>query len=271
MASFVIHHVLGMEFLKILENNFQQTLTEDEKKDFLLGNLIVDSTRIKEKNQSNYSQAIQKEKIKTHFRSETDRELCVQAPILSAFIEKYASLFDGNFSVLGYFFHLYTDKMFFEDLFQRTFTTLDKMSEKTLRLNEVDHILVHKNGKIYDPLVFWSSDGLYQDYTTMNHMILTYYNEKFDKEALFAHLPFFINPGIEEVDFENGEEVLNRTIHFISESEKQTTKYLNIFDEQQVLKFMASTGTQFIETYGIWIEKTLSRKNLKPKVIQRVL
>ena len=47
MASFVIHHVAGLKFLDKLENDYGIVLSDKEKNQFLLGNLIVDSTRCK--------------------------------------------------------------------------------------------------------------------------------------------------------------------------------------------------------------------------------
>ena len=47
MASFVIHHTAGLNFLKQLEEKYHVVLTEEQKKQFLLGNLIVDSTSLK--------------------------------------------------------------------------------------------------------------------------------------------------------------------------------------------------------------------------------
>ena len=45
MASFVIHHISGEAFLNELEKE-GVVLSDTEKKQFLLGNLIVDSSRI---------------------------------------------------------------------------------------------------------------------------------------------------------------------------------------------------------------------------------
>ena len=46
MASFVIHNVAGERLLKLLEENYGVELSVDVKDEFLLGNLIVDSSRL---------------------------------------------------------------------------------------------------------------------------------------------------------------------------------------------------------------------------------
>ena len=83
MASFVIHHISGEVFLNELENKGVM-LSDTEKKQFLLGNLIVDSSRIKKQILENLSleeqkkfkkklrEEIQEEKRSTHFRDEDD-------------------------------------------------------------------------------------------------------------------------------------------------------------------------------------------------------
>ena len=100
MASFVIHHVAGIEFLKQIERFYEISLTEEQKNQFLLGNLIVDSTKIKFKVpkglcsdevtllKRDYMMKTQEEKMSTHFGNPKDKDLCVQAPIVENFVNK---------------------------------------------------------------------------------------------------------------------------------------------------------------------------------------
>jgi len=133
MASFVIHNIAGERLLKLLEE-YGVELSEDEKDEFLFGNLIVDSSRLKflkiegkslEENKKIFRRLIQEEKKITHFRNEDDSSLCIQVPNLDKFENKYGSLLVGNLSAMGYLFHLYTDRMFFEDLFINILNYLD--------------------------------------------------------------------------------------------------------------------------------------------------
>lgn len=111
MGSSVIHNIAGEKFLYVLENRYGVKLTENEKNQFLLGNLIVDSSKIKKDFPENatkeelkelkkkYRNLAQEEKIATHFRNSNDLELCIQTPKLSKFIDKYQSLFKGNLGI----------------------------------------------------------------------------------------------------------------------------------------------------------------------------
>ena len=125
MASFVIHHVAGIEFLKRIEKEYNVYFTEEQKSQFLLGNLIVDSIKtnfhipkgLDEEElaflKKEYYQKIQEEKVKTHFRMMEDEEVFIQIPVVEKFVEKYQHIIQTNLSAMGYLFHLYTDKMFF--------------------------------------------------------------------------------------------------------------------------------------------------------------
>ena len=107
MASFVVHNIAGEKFLQLLEES-GINLSPEQKDKFLLGNLIVDSSKIKKvipegvsaeelkKIKKYYRNLIQDEKIATHFRDNNDLELCIQKPDLSKFINKYGNFFIFN-------------------------------------------------------------------------------------------------------------------------------------------------------------------------------
>ena len=122
MASFVIHHIVGSKVLSILENEYGIKLSERQKQKFLLGNLIADSSKLKlvinedateeeiKEAKWRHKNKVQAEKKETHFRSDDDANLCIQAPVLEKFTSKYGNLLERDISSLGYLAHLYTDK-----------------------------------------------------------------------------------------------------------------------------------------------------------------
>ena len=241
MASFVVHHVAGVIFLKQLEKKYHITLTENQKNQFLLGNLIVDSSNLNFNIPENvslerlhimkkeYFEKQQKEKISTHFRNINN--LCVQAPIIQKFIEKYNELIKTDMTVFGYLFHLYTDKRFFDDFFNESFEYLDENMEKTIYKSSLKYIRVKKNGNIYlasDVFSKISNVSIYDDYTVMNKLILNYYDIEFPFLSLYDFSQEnFINPGIEEVNYENIFEILRKTKVYIEQSYNIESDKLN--------------------------------------------
>lgn len=272
MASFVVHNIAGEKFLQLLEES-SINLSPEQKDKFLLGNLIVDSSKIKKvipegvsaeelkKIKKYYRNLIQDEKIATHFRDNNDLELCIQKPDLSKFINKYGNLFMEDISVLGYFFHLFTDKLFFEDLFKATFSCLDKDNKETNYAKEVTSMYVKKNGKIYNPMEFWNGDNkesIYHDYTVMNKILLEYYGCVFDKTRLLDSSKSFQNPGIEEVDYNNVGSVINKTNAFINESYATEDNTLYVFDYEMVKNFISVVVHNFFNTYYDLIKISIS-------------
>lgn len=274
MASFVIHHIAGEQLLLKLEEVYKIELEEDKKNQFLLGNLIVDSIKTEKEISKNIAtqkskdlqrkirKQIQIEKRITHFRNEKDQNLCIQAPQVNEFCRKYKDLIMTDLSALGYFYHLYVDKLFFDDLFCDTFECLDQNEQPTMYIDKVKTMMVKKNGKISPVEEFWSHEGdvsIYHDYTVMNQLLLEYYGTSFEAEKLYAFAAVqFFNPGIEEVDYKNIADVISKTAQYIEQSPHVQNTGLNVFDENIVKDFIAKTVSSFISEYGTLIERNLS-------------
>ena len=270
MASFVIHDVAGEVFLKELKEKYGIELSDIDKNKFLMGNLIVDSSKYKlvipdnlsdeelKKIKLAHRKIVQQEKISTHFRGLDDLDKCIQAPIPDKFVEKYNYLFDKDISVLAYLFHLYTDKVFFNDLSIKSFKCLDDKYNETKYISDLKYMQTLKDNKINDFKEFWSPEGIYSDYTKMNKLFLEKYNIKFDSNALLSSTKYFINPGIEEVDYNNVSSVINKTSKFISDSYNLDNTDLKIFDIEIVNEFISFVVSSFMETYSEIIEKSLN-------------
>ena len=278
MASFVIHHISGEVFLNELENKGVM-LSDTEKNQFLLGNLIVDSSRIKKQIPENLSleeqkvfkkklrEEAQEEKKSTHFRDEDDYKLCIQAPNVSSFIEKYKELITKDYTVLGYLYHLYVDKMFFNDLFNDTFVYLDKDGNETKYIADLVSMQIKKSGEVYPVGDFWSHDSsvsIYHDYTVMNKLLLEKYGTCFDPYKLLEnHNVFFVNPGILEVDYQNITSVVSKTAAYIRESYQVEDSSLNVFDKSRVESFIDQVAQGFISSYPEVISTKLDVKENK--------
>ena len=273
MASFVIHYIVGSKVLSILENEYGVVLSERQKQKFLLGNLIPDSSKLKfeimegetEKDAKwRFKQLVQIEKKETHFRSDDDANLCIQVPVLEKFISKYGNLLGSDISSLGYLAHLYTDKYWFEDLFPKTFETLDDDFKPTNYLKEATKIKVTKTGNIFSLKEFWGNKGegsIYEDYTIMNKMLLGVNGITFDAEKLISMSSGFINPGIKEVDYDNIVKVIKKTASFIEESCNMENKSLSVFIDEKVIIFIEMCARRFIEDNFKYLSD-ISAKNI---------
>lgn len=283
MASFVIHNLAGEEFLNTIQNKLGVSLTQEEKNIFLMGNLIVDSTKPvpsipeglspSELKKAKLERKIntQKEKNSTHFRDPNESDLTIQTPKVERFIQKYDSLFSKDISVLGYLFHLYTDVIFFKDLFIKTFTCLDSNGNPTIYYSQTSFLELKKDGKKYPAIDVFSNDSevsIYQDYTKMNALFLNLFPTTFDYDTLVSFIPNFINPGIEEVDYANILSVLNKTSQFIKESYSLTDYTLKVFDENIVKSFISEVISSFIEQYKELILKSIHPKK-EPSLLKR--
>ena len=278
MASFVIHHIAGEAFLNNLERE-GVLLSDVAKKQFLLGNLIVDSSRIKKQIPDNLSIEEQKafkkkmraetqeEKRSTHFRDKEDYKLCIQAPNVSSFIEKYQDFVSKDYTALGYLYHLYVDKMFFHDLFNDTFECLDKDGIETKYIADLVSMRVKKSGEVYPVGEFWSHDSnvsIYHDYTVMNKLLLEQYGTCFNLEKLLENVDLdFVNPGIEELDYQNIISVISKTATFIQESYQVEDRSLNVFDKSRVESFISEVSLGFISTYSALLPVNRSSKEYK--------
>lgn len=286
MASFVIHHVAGIEFLKQIEKNYNISLTEEQKNQFLLGNLIVDSTKLKFKIpkglcfdevtllKREYSMKLQEEKISTHFRNHEDKDMCIQTPIVENFINKYEDIIKVDFSALGYLYHLYTDKIFFNNLFKESFECLDKNKLPTIYSKDLKFIKITKNGIIYSFTDVFSKDSnvsIYNDYTVMNKILLNHYNVSFDFEYFCNYASKnFVNPGINEVDYDNITNILKNTLSYIEQSNNIQGSNLNIFDIEKVKLFVPRVVDNFINDYKFILNEIVTnRKNTKKMILKK--
>lgn len=257
MASYVIHYVAGKRFLD------NMNISQEEKAGFLLGNLIADSLKIIgnitdpvliRKIKSEHRSEIQQQKVATHFRKMEDAKYNIQLCNLQSFIEKYGRYMD-NPTVLGYFFHLFTDNRFFKNVFDDAFVCLNEFGERTDTWKDTTQYRVLKDNKVYTPKEFWTHQNIYGDYTKMNKLVLSNYKISFDENLLRKGLKLYPNPGITEVDFANIEAVIRETNSYISESETVDVADLKIFEPNKIISFIDEVGSDFINNYPQYVKQ----------------
>ncbi|MEE3343664.1 MAG: hypothetical protein VZS44_06205 [Bacilli bacterium] len=245
MASFAMHYIAGEKFLESLDCE----LTNYDKSNFRLGNLVVDTMGI-----SNYDRDEKlRRKLITHFRNKEDDDKCIQIPNVDKFRDKYKDLLGRDYSVMGYLFHLYTDKIFFEYLYKDVIKTLDKDMKQTNIKKDGIFVKVLKNNKIFKLNDFYSGSsigGLYRDYSNMNKYLINKYKIIFDYDQLkdFSD-KYFNNPGIEEIDYNNIYEVIDKMNDIFKEALNSEADELEVFNINDIENFIYRTVDGFNNKY----------------------
>ena len=137
MASAIIHLAIAKNLLKDLK-------VENEK-DYLLGCIAPDLAK-----------QIGSNKIDSHFLIHTKEDI----PNINLFINKYTNFKNNSFD-LGYFIHLYTDKLWFHGF--------------------LDNFIYNNSIKLLDGTIIETTreemqNMIYSDYTNMNTQIIDKYN-----------------------------------------------------------------------------------------------
>lgn len=139
MASAIIHLCVANEIGKRLNIN---------DKNLLLGSIAPDIGKL-----------INKSKNETHFVSIKE-----DIPNIDYFLSKYKDYLNNPFE-LGYFIHLYTDKLWFEDY------ALKLYSDNSLKL---------KDGTIIPTSLDFISSIIYNDYSNLNIELIDKYSLNLD-------------------------------------------------------------------------------------------
>lgn len=273
MASFIIHTLAAEYLLKEIENEYGVSLSTKDTNNFILGNLIVDSLKLDTSipNNLTYQEAInykmelkrkiRKEKIKTHFRNIDNEDNVLKIPEPQLFINKYKHLLTKDISTLGYLFHLYTDRLFFSQLFPQTFISLKCDGTITTKEKESHSIRILKNDEIVADDIFWTGSSplsIYNDYTILNKLLLEYFGTSFNPEELLEFSKIhFNNSGIEEVDYNKIGEIILKIKQFIEESYSIQEIELNVFDEEIVKEFIHFVAKNFLNEYSEFVKQYL--------------
>lgn len=260
MASHVMHYVAGNQFIK------NYNVSEDVKAGFMLGDMIVDSSKIfgneqdpeiRKQIKDEHQAEIQNEKFSTHFRRIEDGDKNIQLCDLKKFIEKYGE-YMNNPTVLGYFFHLFTDNRFFKEVFDDAFICLNQNSESTDLWKETIQYKILKNNSLVAPKDFWSEANIYGDYTKMNRLVLDHFKINFNESDLL-HKALKLYPNvIVETDLKNIDSIIIEANAYIKDSEGANAKDLKIFVPEKITGFINEVGNAFEEEYPEFV-KTLRK------------
>lgn len=191
MASTIIHLAIAK---KILEQ-----VKVKRPKDYFLGAIAPD-----------ISKQIGETKEKSHFLINTHNEI----PNIDLFIKKYHDFKNNSFD-LGYFTHLYADKIWLEDVFFKI------VNGRTIKL--LDGTTLESSGKEI-------IDMLYSDYTNLNTKII----EEYDLDLSLFYDEFTVpKTNIQEIPVDKLDILINKMSILIEncKNEKTYTIDMQIINE----------------------------------------
>lgn len=196
--------------------------TQQDKNDFLIGNLLPDTTKIK---------------AKSHFRDPKYNDRMVEYPETDWFIKKYKGLL-SNSSVIGYLFHLYIDRRFFKDYMPEIVEFRNEQDEREERRDLVKYVFLKRTGQRLSKQDFFSEKYYYGDYTKMNTYLVNRYQIP---TTLDPNIP---NPGITEVDYEDVKQVLKELKGYLKVPE-DAVKEVKVFCVEELLTFLEKAVNEF--------------------------
>lgn len=206
MASAVIHLAVAKELEKYLKI--------ENKKDYNLGAIAPD-----------IAQQLKIEKTKSHFIYNTKSDI----PNIKLFKEKYKNFMSNSFE-LGYFTHLYTDKLWFDGF-------IDSLTySNSIKL--LDGTIIHVPQKEIKELI-------YNDYTNLNTIIIDKYNIDL---SLFYEEYQKPNTSIEEVPIDKLNILIDK-MGVIIENSKLEKSY--IFDITLIDNFINTCVEKIIKELKI--------------------
>ena len=221
MPGYILHLTAARMYLDLLPPTDPLKYNLDLQNDFFAGNLLPDAVT---------------QKKESHFRDPLYHDYFIEWPHLNFFLHKYASLLDKPVC-LGYYLHLYIDKMFFKYYLPQVVEYYD-VNNAIVQLREnVDHVLLKKSGEEIPLETYLSEEYYYGDYTRMN----TYLMEHFHLPESLTPVP---NPGIEEVDFQNLDKVMAE-LNTYKKIPSNAINELKVFDAEELILFLQNCCLSF--------------------------
>lgn len=203
MASAIIHLAVA----KTLERN----LNIENKKDYYLGSIAPD-----------ISKQIGENKQKSHFLINSRDDI----PNIELFINKYPNFKENSFN-LGYFIHLYTDKIWFS----RFMPNIWSGSGTCIKL--LDGTIINSTPEEIQKLI-------YQDYTNLNVKLLDEY--KMDLSLFYEDFQI-PNTNLDEIPVDKLNILIDK-MGLIIENSKEEKAYT--FDTFLILKFIDEVSQEIL-------------------------
>lgn len=222
MPGYILHMTSARMFLDRMEKQNRESMNEQQKNAFLVGNLLPDTV---------------KDKKASHFRNPKHSKNMIEYPDLEMFLEKYQPILD-DISCLGYYFHLYIDRKFFKEYLPRIVTFLDEAGQVVKKRDEVVWVEIRRNGERIPRNVFFSEEYYYGDYTRMNTYLAERYRLPLELDANVE------NPGISEVDYVDICKVMEELRGYLNVPVHEVNN-VRVFDVEELLEFLERAVEEF--------------------------
>lgn len=203
MASAIIHLAVAKELDKKLNIR--------NKYDYYLGSIAPD-----------ISKQIGRSKYESHFLKNSYQD---NVPNMELFVSRYPNFIETEFD-LGYYIHLYTDKLWIENFLKNI------ICNNTLKL--LDGTIINTTEEEIKSII-------YSDYTNLNISIIDEYNLDL---SLFYEDFKIPKTKIKEIPIENLDILINK-MGIIIENSKDEKKYT--IDIELIKNFITSTCDKIIE------------------------
>lgn len=218
MPGFILH----MTAAKMLFQKWQPNIIDPNE--FQVGNLIPDSVS---------------DKTFSHFRHPDRNEKLMVYPNLDLFLNKYSHLLH-NSSCLGYYFHLFIDRVYAKDYIPQVVTFYDVNGQEASDRKDITHALIKRTGELVPIRTIFSDEYYYGDFTKLN----TYLIQRFDLSTDFDF--YVMNPGIEEVDYADIKKIQKQLQGYLDVPAEAASE-LKVFDIEDLLSFLEGATEKFAD------------------------
>jgi len=224
MPGYILHITAAKMLFDHLQTVCSSTASDTIDHDaFQVGNLIPDSVT---------------DKTYSHFRHPARQEKLMVYPDLDLFLDKYRQLLTDS-SCLGYYFHLFIDRLYSKDYIPQIITFYDSNGKEASDRAAITHALIKRTKELVPIKTIFSDEYYYGDFTKMNtHLI--------NRFSLSATLTDEVkNPGIQEVDYKDISNIREQLQEYLL-TPADTVTELKVFDIEDLLQFLEKAVKEFV-------------------------
>ena len=215
MPGFILHITTAKMLFEKYEINADRSAFE-------VGNLIPDSVS---------------DKTFSHFRNPKRNEKLMVYPDLELFLNKYQHLLQDS-SCLGYYFHLFVDRIYAKDYIPQIVTFYDKNGHEASNRADITHALIKRTGELVPIKRFFSDEYYYGDFTKLNTYLMNRFQLSIDLSDPVE------NPGIEEVIYTDIKKIEKQLQEYLVIPEAAVNR-LNVFETEHLIKFLERVVDEF--------------------------